>query len=282
MSITKSMSKAERRRAFNKAIKQALEDKTGVLTTPERRILELLTLAVSNITDILNSQPSDYQQWFLPQIEQQIYPLLDNFALTASTVFKEAATTAAAAGAAMFDKPLLASGVQLWGVTPLVVPEQIAAIAEFGGTRLVDISTKAKLMINSELGLTMIGTQTSHEAVSKIASYLQDTPRHRIKTIVKTEMSRAYAISGEKRFSQLATSFPDLQKEWRKSGKFHARESHTAAHKQRVPYKSFFIIGGIKMRHPHDPSAPAKEVINCGCTMVPYIPNWADFKEFIN
>jgi len=272
------MTKAQRRRAFNKAIKQALEDKTGVLTTPERRILEMLTLTVSNISDILNSQPSDYQQWFLPQIEQQIYPLLDTFAVDASQVFKEAAAAAATAGAAMFNKPLLASGVQLWGVSPLVIPEQIAAIAEFGGSRLVDISTKAKLMINSELGLTMIGSQTSHEAVSKIASYLQDTPKHRVKTIVKTEMSRAYAIAGDKRFAQLAISFPHLQKEWRKSGKFHARESHVIAHKQRVPYKSFFMIGGVKMRFPHDPKAPAKEVINCGCTMVPYIKDWDDFE----
>lgn len=272
------MTKTQRRRAFNKAIKQALEDKTGILTTPERRILELLTLTVSNITDVLNNQPSDYQQWFLPQIEQQIYPLLDTFAVNASQVFKEASTSAAAAGAAMFDKPLLASAVQLWGVSPLVIPEQIAAIATFGGNRMVDISTKAKLMINSELGLTMIGTQTSHEAVSKIASYLQDTPKHRVKTIVKTEISRAYAFASEKRFSQLATSFPHLQKEWRKSGKFHARESHVVADKQRVPYKSFFMVGGIKMRFPHDPNAPAKEVINCGCTMVPYIEDWDKFE----
>ncbi|PCI62038.1 MAG: hypothetical protein COB35_04985 [Gammaproteobacteria bacterium] len=268
------MTNSERRRAFNKAIKQALADKSGLLTLSERRILELLTLAISQITDVLGNQPSDYQQWFLPQIEQQIYPLLNNFSLNASAIFKEVTNNAALAGIAMFDTPLIASGVQMLGITPLIIPEQVAAIATFGGSRISDISQKAKLLINSELGLTLIGTQTSHQAIQNIGGYLKSSPIHRIKTIVKTELSRAYASASAQRFSQLATLFPDLQKQWHKSGKFHARESHVAADKQIVAQHKNFTIGGVKMRYPHDPKAPANEVINCGCTMTPYLKSW--------
>ena len=268
------MTKTERRRAFNKAIKQALADKSNLLTLGERRILELLTLAISQITDILTNQPSDYQQWFLPQIEQQIYPLLNNFALNASAVFKEVADNAALAGIAMFDSPLIASGVQMLGITPLIIPEQVAAIATFGGSRISDISQKARLLINSELGLTLIGTQTSYQAVQHISGHLNNTPVHRVKTIVKTEISRAYAVASEQRFSQLASLFPDLKKQWHKSGKFHPRESHVAANKQIVAHNKNFNIGGVKMRYPHDHKAPAKDVINCGCTMTPYLEDW--------
>ncbi len=76
-----------------------------------------------------------------------------------------------------------------------------------------------------------------------------------------------------------------MDKVWRRSGKAHPRLSHALTDGQRRPWDKPFILGvqvvaepeptgGVRMMHPHDPAAPAKETINCGCVCVPKPRGW--------
>lgn len=63
-----------------------------------------------------------------------------------------------------------------------------------------------------------------------------------------------------------------LQKEWMATLDGRTRHDHGAVDGQRVPLDGKFNVGGYKMAHPGDMSAPAHLVYNCRCTMVTVEP----------
>ena len=87
-----------------------------------------------------------------------------------------------------------------------------------------------------------------------------------------TSLGEAYALAEQQRLVQSAERIPDLQKQWLRSGKIFSRWNHDAADGQVVPVAKPFVLpahrgtGTVTMMHPHDPTAPAGEIINCGCT----------------
>lgn len=58
-----------------------------------------------------------------------------------------------------------------------------------------------------------------------------------------------------------------IQKEWRHTGRaVEDRPGHLRANGQKViGLDTPFIVNGISMAYPHDPNAPASEVVNCRC-----------------
>jgi SPP1 gp7 family putative phage head morphogenesis protein len=60
------------------------------------------------------------------------------------------------------------------------------------------------------------------------------------------------------------------EKEWLSTRDSHVRDTHGAADGQRVGVREKFNIGGWPLSAPGDPSGPAREVINCRCTIIPY------------
>jgi uncharacterized protein with gpF-like domain len=67
-----------------------------------------------------------------------------------------------------------------------------------------------------------------------------------------------------------------MRKKWRRSGKLHARPEHDAADGQVQPWDQPFTFNGKKgkytLRYPVDPQGPAHGTINCGCTLLPVLP----------
>ena len=97
---------------------------------------------------------------------------------------------------------------------------------------------------------------------------------------MRTEVSRAFALASEQRLTQAAAKVPGLQKQWRRSGKIHSRWTHDLMDGQVVDAGKTFKVpsmeGGFDMMlHPHDPTAPADQIINCGCVALPYRASWA-------
>lgn len=56
-------------------------------------------------------------------------------------------------------------------------------------------------------------------------------------------------------------------KTWRAANQRRTRPDHRSANGQTVGFNETFTVGGSQMRYPGDPSAPAKQVVNCRCTM---------------
>jgi uncharacterized protein with gpF-like domain len=60
-------------------------------------------------------------------------------------------------------------------------------------------------------------------------------------------------------------------KQWLAVEDARTRPAHAAADGQQQNVGTPFLVGGITMQHPGDPTAPPDEVCNCRCTAV-YMP----------
>jgi len=58
-------------------------------------------------------------------------------------------------------------------------------------------------------------------------------------------------------------------KQWVTAGDEHVRETHQAAEGQVRGVHEPFVVGAALLDHPGDPKGPAKEIVNCRCTMIP-------------
>ncbi len=149
----------------------------------------------------------------------------------------------------------------------------------FGALRLKDVGSEALTKIGRELGLVTIGGKSPFDAIKVVQKVLGNDSPQRAASIARTEVSRAFAVASNERLAQAQGLVPGLGKQWRRSGKIHSRWNHDLIDGQVVGAKEAFKVpnpgGGVDhMQCPHDPSAPAEQVIHCGCVALPWLKSW--------
>lgn len=104
------------------------------------------------------------------------------------------------------------------------------------------------------------------ESIDEIADRIQKTfraERARSLTIARTEINGSASdglnIQAHKEFGT------HYEKEWISSRDGRVRDSHYAVDGQRIQASGLFSNG---LSRPHQPGAPAKEVINCRCVLL--------------
>lgn len=103
------------------------------------------------------------------------------------------------------------------------------------------------------------------------AAYSDNMLRVRGLTIARTERGSAINSGRQEAWRQAADKaglgHGAIWKEWRHSARMmEPRLSHISASGDRVQgLDTQFDVGGYFCLHPHDPSLPASEVVNCGC-----------------
>lgn len=264
-------SPAQRYRA---ARREQLARRTALLRDTAAEVLELLRLARTRIVATLAEQPSDYQRWRLPQVLAEIDLHLQAFGRDAGAAAAVGVTAAWQAGTDLVLRPLAAGGLAVGGVEPLLDLRQLLAIRDFTVDRIQDVGVEAGRRIRSNLGLVVTGAQPVSDAVAAIEAQLDSGGRARALTIVRTELGQAYSAASRATLAEAAHHVRGLRKQWRRSGKVHSREAHDRADGQVQPVDQPFVIGEVRMMSPHDPAAPASEVINCGCVMLPWVEGW--------
>lgn len=105
------------------------------------------------------------------------------------------------------------------------------------------------------------------ESVPKLAKRVSASAgvgSKRATMIARTEVigaSNAGSIATMRQLGQVA------KKEWLATGGPRTRPTHQSANGQIVGLEEQFAVGGASLDHPGDPTGPAREVINCRCTM---------------
>jgi hypothetical protein len=264
-------------RERNAAFKATRKAKLAELVTLHRAAAEeaqlLMSRALEEIVAELARTTSEFQAWQLPQIrasiERELRDVSDLLAKTAST----GAGNAWDLGVGLIDEPLEAGGMRIAGLLPDIDTRQLLAMRSFMVDRMKDVTANAAGRAASQIGLVMIGTQTPSQAVDAIAATIE-SGRGRAVTILRTEMGRAFSVAAHERQQDAVAVLPGMRKQWRRSGKLHSRPGHDLADGQVVEVDKPFLVNGVEMMYPRDPSAPATETINCGCVSLPFMEHW--------
>lgn len=266
-------------KAFEAELAQRLRDRSRELLAGQTEVLQILTQARAQILTTLAGLPADWQQWHLSRLVGQIEEVLEGATGRAGALFGLRMDGAWRAGEDFIDKPLALIGhaVELrLAQLDVGVLKQMKA---FGALRLKDVGQEAARKIGRQLGLVTIGAQTPFEAIKAVQGVLGADSPQRATAIVHTEVSRAFAVASDERLVQAAPLVPGLGKQWRRSGKIHSRWNHDLMDGQVVEAGQSFKVpnpsGGFDMmRCPHDPQAPAEQVIRCGCISLPWLKKW--------
>jgi hypothetical protein len=262
-----------RDKAFNKERKRQLKLYSIQMRSALKEVVEILKSGRQRIVAELALGASEFQAWQLPNIQQSIDKVLKEIGDEMASSGSEHLTAAHALGVDLIEKPLAAGGLRIAGILPEIDRRQLMAIRSFLTDRLKNVSAEVANKVKGQIGLVMIGGQTSSDAATSVAMLIE-SERSRAVTIVRTEMGRAFSVASQERQKQAAEMLPGLQKQWRRSGKVHSRRSHDLADGQIAEVDEPFIIGGVELMYPRDPKAPAKETINCGCISLPYMAHW--------
>jgi len=266
-------------RAFEAEVATRLRERAKLLLTGETGVLQTLAEARTQIMATLAELPADWQQWQLSRLLGQINDVLDAATVNAGTQFGAVLQEAWRMGEDLVDKPLAAMGLPVEMQLAQLDVGVLKQMRTFGSLRLKDVGTQAASKIGRQLGLVTMGAQTPFEAIKSVNSALGGEAAARAATIVRTEVSRAFAVASHERLVQAEKLVPGLGQQWRRSGKIHSRWNHDLMDGQVAeagkPFKVPNPGGGFDMmRHPHDPKAPPEQVIRCGCIALPWMKSW--------
>ena len=265
---------------FEAALKERLADRARLLIGADQGVVALLRDAKLQIARQLAQQPADWQQWQLTRLRDQIGIILAATGQQSGAAADQALRAAWQQGEDLVDKSLGAAGLGVEMRLGALDARVLAAMRTFAHERLNNVATEALGKIGQQLGLVTVGGITPFQAIKAIQALLESESTRRATTIVRTEVSRAFAVAANERLVQAAPLVPGLGKQWRRSGKIHSRWTHDLMDGQVADADKSFKVpnagGGIDlMQCPHDPKAPPEQVINCGCIAIPYVKGWA-------
>lgn len=256
-----------------------LRERARLMLAGEHQVLAALTEARTQIMATLAGLPADWQQWQLSRLLGQIEDVLQGATGRAGSLFDARMRELERAGEDFIDKPLAAAGYNVELLLPQLDVPVLKQIRSFSALRLKDVGTATAQKIGRELSLVTIGAQTPFDAIRAVQKVLGNETPQRATTIVHTEGSRVFAVASDARLVQAEPLVPGLGKQWRRSGKIHSRWNHDLMDGQVAevgkPFKVPNPGGGFDMmRYPHDPQAPAEQVIRCGCISLPHLKSW--------
>jgi hypothetical protein len=265
--------------AFQTELRQRLRDRAALMLSTDQAVVRELQGVRAEILAMLAAQPADWQQWQLTRVLDQMQAMLDATTSRAAGLTDAGLRGAWLQGEDIIDKPLGAAGIGVELQLPVLDTQVLTQLRRFTALRLKDVGTEAAMKIGRQLSLVTVGASTPFQAIQAVQDQLGHGSPQRATTIVRTEVGRAFALASDQRQEQAAKIVPDLQKQWRRSGKIHSRWNHDAVDGQVVDVDKPFVLpsdnGPVKMKHPHDPAAPIEEVVNCGCLSLPYLKRWA-------
>ena len=271
--MTANMTPAEKRKAFNAERARQVKQRKLLQEELYSNLSDLLQQVEAEIQAQMQNNPTDWQTWQLRKLKAEINRLLTALGVKSESLVIESANRTWQAGIDLIDKPLAAAAVEFVGLAPLVNLQQLEAIRFFMVDKIKDVASDAAKAIGQQLELAAMGAIDLQTLQKGIASRLTEDADYRAKMIVQTELGRLYGVSSQARLDQ-AGFVPGLKKQWKRSNRRKPRLSHAVANNQVQPVDKPFIIGKVLMMHPHDPKAPASEVIRCGCMMVPFMDEW--------
>jgi hypothetical protein len=146
---------------------------------------------------------------------------------------------------------------------------------------LVDVTRDAMRGVWSDLGTRLkasvrrvvLGIDDPFKAMVAVAKGIKDPfdPSFtRAEFAVRTTVNQTFSVANHARVEQAAQAGLKPKHWWLTAEDNRVREDHVEAGQRYsrdrpIPVDQPFIVGGVPMRYPLDPRAPAEQVVNCRC-----------------
>lgn len=151
-----------------------------------------------------------------------------------------------------------------------VVNEEAVAYQRTATNRLAGVGDTLWRNIRDDLART-IEAGATNEAIKERVRGLGRFSEFRADMIARTETMIAFSNGNYEASLALGESGP-VEKVWLATLDGRTREDHAQANGTYVAFSQPFIVGGVPMRGPHDPNAPAEQIIQCRCVLLELYP----------
>ena len=280
---------------YRRKVAQLLRDKGRLEAEQVRGVLALLTAARRRLSEeLLAVVPGAEDTWqavHLRELRAAVDRVLMDFAERYNLVLGGAMENAWESGAEFAEQALGAGGVHLSFAQELS-REQLEVALTLRADLVRRVSTDAREGIARQVTLGVMGQKPTGTIMREVAAILRTQPDRttgrmgtvadQAERIVRTEMGRTFSTANRLRGDEIAAGSPGLQHYWRSAHDLRTRSAHVLADQRYAPggtpgpisYQQPFMVGGEKMRYPHDPLGSAANTINCRCVELQYHPDW--------
>lgn len=236
----------------------------------------LLTEAQQHIIARLANAPTDYEVWFYNELlrdSQQLFTRIEHDLKTQIETGMQAVIDATDTTVTQAVSETLGGGPTLTIAMPRMNRAGLELLTGYKpGALISNVAQDTKRRITTILQQGLLGGQSPWDVQKQIGARIDQgifaSSMHRAEVIWHTEANRFYNILAQQRYHVLQAKLPgEFEKVWVHNSITNPRPHHLALDGQAIPINDHFLVAGYEVEGPHDPILPAKEVINCRCSL---------------
>lgn len=160
----------------------------------------------------------------------------------------------------------------------IIIKDKQPLFSKIAFNNLQNAPAVVKRLQNEMLQASLLG-ESQQQIIKRIQGVMNNSAKN-AKRIAQTERTRLQSQARNDKLKEAEDAGVTVMKEWSCAMMTTSRESHIALDGKRVKMgEKFRTIWGNDLEFPGDPNAPAKEVINCHCVMVPDVATEAERKS---
>lgn len=259
----------------------------------DAKVKELLTEMASVRRDLiseLRNIPISDKTWRAEQIrilKSQIEIAGNRLASRYGVMLNVAIDDAWELGAGFMPATLTSIGVDV-SITAISTV-QLEVSKQLTGDLIKSVTQDFVSKAEKEITLGVMGARNPYEITKRIEGLLLTQGRegfgpiaNQAERIVRTEINRTFSVANHIRTEEIDKDVKGLRHYWLATISGRTRPEHVSAGRRYapggrpgpIPIRDSFVVGGEKMRFPHDPNASAGNVIGCRCVDVLYSKEW--------
>jgi len=281
---------------FRSKINKLLKDADKLDAQALRRTNQLLFDMKKRINARLaNEALEGWDLTHLPRLKIAMNQVVSEFQRQYNNALNSFTTEAFEKGIELVDEPMRIAYETF--ALPELSRQTLGIMQGYSADLVVGVSNDVRRWINSELTLGITGEKSPFQIMQGIGKKVKgyawekgtpmDKAMRRAEVITRTEISRVLNLSTWKRQEQLSENYPETKKYWIQFPSKYPRDVHRsvmnatnpASGGTPIPINQDYIVGTERAKAPHDPRLSAKNVIQCGCRSVIWMPEFEIEKE---
>ena len=269
---------ATKEQIFQSKIQQLIKEADALEDASVKKVITLLSDTRKEVAATVAS--TEWQAYRLPEMKAATERALQEFGNKYGVELLNTQTEFWGLGIDRVDLPIRQVGI--WVAIPEIDVTALTFMQDYALDKVKGLTTDAIGKITNELSLGLMGQKSPYDVMGEIGRNLKDksifkSVAHRAETITRTEAGRVLEAASQARKESAAKVVPGLQKQWfyGHAPKF-PRLDHMAVAGQTRDVDKPFNVGGEELMYPKAPRGSARNTVNCGCTSIPYHPNWEE------